>query len=156
MRKRNTDPQAWNPPVLALEVLSLLTGDAYRNGLTKKGVPFVRSVSRGSLEVARLIDEPQSPAMVMIADSLSERRHASKSHQTFFQLLSLLLSITYLTRHLLSIPSVNNDQFGSTLVIEFLLRWVGIMLPICLILQLVITVRNSRRTQQFHVDFVEL
>ncbi|KAJ3676078.1 hypothetical protein LUZ60_003490 [Juncus effusus] len=109
---------------------------------------------RGSLEVPRPNYEPRNELVELSNSDYAECSASSNRGATCCRSAAIILAVLLLLRHLTVVLSIGTDQYAFSLLIMFLLRASGILLPFFFVLRLISAIQHGQRQYQLEQQYL--
>ncbi|KAL3517380.1 hypothetical protein ACH5RR_019969 [Cinchona calisaya] len=134
--------RAWKLRALVLELSSLLTETAYKDGAMKRETQFVKFVCRESLEISRRDTELEN-AEEMLEPQYSECTSAADKSVFYFRTVALIFTVLLLLRHMFALINGGTGDYPFTLLTLLILRATGILLPMYVLIRIITAIQNT-------------
>ncbi|XP_022890530.1 uncharacterized protein LOC111405738 isoform X2 [Olea europaea var. sylvestris] len=156
MNKNSKPPKIWKLPVLVLELSSLHTETAYRDGAMKRETQFVKFVYRGSSEIPRREAEEENGDVLEIDDYSQECNSASHtSAASYCRSMAVTFTFLLLMRHSLGVLTAETGDYPFSLFTLLIVKASGILLPMYILIQLINKIQSSLKQHDQSSDNVE-
>ncbi|KAL2535488.1 uncharacterized protein Fot_16879 [Forsythia ovata] len=148
MKKNLKAVNQWKLLVLVLELSSLHTEIAYRDGAMKRETQLVKFVYRGSLEVPRR--EPEQENAVQILDS--ECASAADRSASCCRSVAVIFTVLLLIRYLLAVLTRGTGDYPFSLLTLIIVKAGGVLLPMYILIRMITAIQSSIRHQYQNSD----
>ncbi|KAL0391179.1 UNVERIFIED_CONTAM: hypothetical protein Scaly_0475000 [Sesamum calycinum] len=146
MKKSLKAVGAWKLHVLALELSSLHTETAYRDGAAKRATQLAKFAYSGNWEVPRIEPEPENTGEGPELD-YSHCAAAADRTVSCCRLVALIFTALLLIRHLFAVLTVGTGGYPFSLLTVLIVKAGGILVPMYTLIRILAVIHNRIKHQ---------